>query len=96
MPDIKIIIFAIYLAIVNVLAFDICRTDRHRIDSGTWRYPPSAVIVYSMMGGTAGAILGILAFRYKIRHKAIIAAVSGLFTIQLGVLIFITILHPFS
>lgn len=96
MPDLRIVLLASYLMIVNLLAFIICMTDRRRINSGAWRYPPSAVLVYSFMGGAAGALTGILLFRYKIRHKSILAATSGLLTIHLTILISLIIIHPFS
>lgn len=82
-----------FVAMMNVVTLSICSTDRNRIRGGTWRYPTSAIIIYSLMGGSLGALAGIMLFGYKKKHNHVMQAITGIFVIQITTLCFMLIIN---
>ena len=57
-----------WLAAVNVLAFVLFGLDKWFAVRGMWRISERTLFTVALLGGTAGALLGMSAFRHKTRH----------------------------
>ena len=58
----------IYLLIINLAALKVMATDKKRAVSKLRRVPESVLLTISFIGGSIGALLGMLIFRHKTRH----------------------------
>ena len=58
----------VYLAAVNVLLFAVMGADKRRARRRMRRVPERTLFVLCLMGGGAGGVLGMWAFRHKTRH----------------------------
>ena len=58
-----------WLAAVNVLAFVLFGLDKWFAVRGMWRISERTLFTVALLGGTAGALRGMSAFRHKTRHK---------------------------
>lgn len=54
--------------VINVVAFVIFGIDKSKARRGKWRIPESTLILFSIIGGAAGSLLGMLLFHHKTRH----------------------------
>ncbi|MBS7363616.1 MAG: DUF1294 domain-containing protein [Paludibacteraceae bacterium] len=62
-------ILYIYLAIINVVAFDAYGLDKWKAQKSKWRTPESTLILFAAIGGALGAYAGMKCFRHKTQHK---------------------------
>ena len=60
-----------WLAAVNVLAL-----------RGMWRISERTLFTVALLGGTAGALLGMSAFRHKTRHKTFTLGMPAILLLQ--------------
>lgn len=58
----------IYLAVINLIAFLAMGTDKFKARNAMWRIPEKTLFLLALAGGSAGAILGMFAFRHKTKH----------------------------
>lgn len=56
-----------YLYIVNLLALALFGIDKHRAKHGGQRIPELTLLLVAVIGGSVGAIGGMLSFRHKTR-----------------------------
>jgi uncharacterized membrane protein YsdA (DUF1294 family) len=61
-------VLAAYLIAVNLAAFAVFGADKRRARKDRWRVPERTLFLLALLGGSAGAWLGMLAFRHKTRH----------------------------
>lgn len=61
------LIFAGYLALINLFAFMLFRADKRRAEAGAWRVPETHLLMISFCGGWFGA----KAAQYRLRHKTV-------------------------
>lgn len=62
-------ITAIYLILINVLAFMTMWWDKRRARNDGWRVSEVTLLVMSFIGGAVGLIIGMSRFRHKTRKK---------------------------
>ena len=60
----------IYLAAVNLLDFILMGADKSKAKRGAYRIPEATLLLFAILGGSVGGILGMLLFRHKTRHAA--------------------------
>lgn len=58
----------IYLTIVNLLSFALMGIDKRRAVRDAWRIPERTLFLSAILGGSIGAIAGMLFFHHKTRH----------------------------
>lgn len=63
--DLRFKIIAGYLILVNVIAFIMYGIDKYKAVKGKWRIPEATLICSAVLGGGAGALLGMLAWHHK-------------------------------
>lgn len=77
---------AIYLVAVNLVTFIMYGVDKHKAQSGKWRIPEATLILFSFIGGAAGALLGMLLFHHKTKHPKFYILVPLFLILQLAAL----------
>lgn len=58
-----------YLIIVNLTALVLYGYDKYCARTHRWRISEKALLTSAIIGGSAGAYVGMMAFRHKTRHK---------------------------
>ena len=53
----------IYLALINLVTFFVYGADKRRARQGKWRVPEKTLFLLPLLGGSVGALLGMLVFR---------------------------------
>ena len=71
-----------WLAAVNVLAFVLFGLDKWFAVRGMWRISERTLFTVALLGGTAGALLGMSAFRHKTRHKTFTLGMPAILLLQ--------------
>lgn len=57
-----------YLAAVNLVTFTVYGVDKAKARRGAWRIPEKTLFLLPLLGGSVGALLGMLVFRHKTKH----------------------------
>ncbi len=63
-------IIGIYYICVNVIAFILYGLDKKYAREGRWRIPEKTLLGITMIGGAAGAWIGMQTFRHKTKHMS--------------------------
>ena len=82
-------LFLFYLAAVNAFAFVIYGVDKWKAKTGRWRVPESMLIFLAVIGGGAGALLGMTAFHHKTRKAKFFLGVPVILAAWILGLVFI-------
>lgn len=80
-------ILEIYLIAINLVTFFIYGIDKLKAKRGKWRIPESMLLTLAVVGGSIGALLGMLVFRHKTKHKKSIIGVPLILAAQVALLI---------
>ena len=75
---------ALWLAVVNLVAFALMGLDKRRARRGEWRIPETTLFLPALLGGTLGAIAGMYCFRHKTRHWYFVIGMPLILVIQIG------------
>ena len=62
-----VIIIAVYLLLANMAAFALFGIDKRKAVRGAWRIPEKTLFIAAGVGGSIGALLGMLTFHHKTR-----------------------------
>lgn len=76
------------LLVVNLFAFVLYGVDKQRARKGMWRIPESVLILCAVLGGGAGAYLGMRFFHHKTRKPLFAVGVPFLALVEAGVILF--------
>ena len=58
-----------YLSGINILSFLVFGLDKRKARKDRWRVPEATLLLLAVIGGSAGALLGMVVFRHKTRHN---------------------------
>ena len=58
-----------YLIGINVLAFLLFGIDKWKARRDKWRIPEATLLLFAVLGGSIGALLGMRVFHHKTKHK---------------------------
>ena len=58
----------IYLIVINIASFIVMAADKKHAVKKQRRVPESVLLTLSFIGGSVGALLGMLVFRHKTKH----------------------------
>jgi len=61
-------VLAVYLLVINLIAFLMMGLDKWRAKRDRWRIPEKALFLSALLGGSLGSILGMQVFRHKTQH----------------------------
>lgn len=57
--------FIIYLIIINLITFFTMWMDKRKAKKGKWRIPENTLLLFVLLGGGIGGIVGMYVFRHK-------------------------------
>ena len=77
-------IFYYYLIVVNILAFLLMGIDKSKAKHHRWRIPEKTLFISAIIGGSAGAILGMYTFHHKTKHWYFVAGMPLILVIQIS------------
>ena len=80
---------ALYLLGINLLAFLAFGRDKSLARQGRFRIPEARLLLYAVLGGSAGAWLGMRRFHHKTKKWRFRIAIPALFLVQVGSMIYI-------
>lgn len=86
-----IIIFLVYLLIMNLVGFASMGMDKAKAQKGAWRIPEATLFLIAILGGSIGSILGMQVFRHKTKHWYFAIGMPAIFLVQLALAIFIIV-----
>ncbi len=81
-------IVAGYLLIINVITFVIYGIDKSKAKHDRWRIPESTLISVAIIGGSIGAVLGMLIFHHKTRKPKFFVGVPVIIALQILLAVF--------
>ena len=61
-------LLAVYLLVINLIAFLMMGLDKWRAKHDGWRISEKALFLSALVGGSLGSILGMQVFRHKTQH----------------------------
>ena len=82
-------LFAIYLAVMNVLGVAVMWSDKRRARLHRWRIPEKVLFGVSMLGGSAGTWAGMYLFRHKTKHWYFVVGMPLILVCQAALAIFL-------
>ncbi len=65
--------------LVNLIAFILYGVDKYKAKKQLWRIPEATLLLFSVLGGGMGSLLGMTAFRHKTKHTKFLVTVPILF-----------------
>lgn len=71
-----------YLAALNVFALLLMGIDKVKARRGSWRIPEKALFLSAILGGSLGAMLGMVMFRHKTKHMTFVIGMPLIFLIE--------------
>ena len=57
-----------YFAVITIVAFALMGIDKHKAKKGAYRIPEASLFVTALLGGSIGAVAGMLIFHHKTNH----------------------------
>ncbi len=80
----------IYLVIINLIAFLTFGADKRRARRDKRRVRESTLFLLAVLGGSAGALLGMYVFRHKTRHWYFCVGIPAILILQIALPIIIS------
>lgn len=81
--------FALYLVLVNLVAFFLFGIDKWKARRQKWRIPEKTLFLAAGLGGSFGAGLGMRVFRHKTKHKSFTIGIPLIFVAQCALVILV-------
>lgn len=78
-----------YLLVINLVGFIAYGSDKKRSEKGSWRIKESTLLIFSLIGGGFGSILGMKVYRHKTQKKKFQFGVPILTAISIVIVYFI-------
>ena len=80
----------LYLLLINIITFALYAIDKLNAKTDSWRISERMLIIFSAVGGSVGALLGMYICRHKTRKNKFKIGVPVLLIIQIILIIYIT------
>lgn len=75
-----------YLILINALALLLMRADKQKARRRQWRIPEELLFGTALLGGSAGAVLGMLLFAHKTRKPLFSVGLPVVLILHMGLL----------
>lgn len=73
-----------YVLAVNLTGFFLMGADKRRAKRRARRIPERTIFLWALLGGSAGAVLGMWLFRHKTRHWYFLLGLPAILLLQLA------------
>lgn len=83
MADLTYLLY-IYLAAANIVSFVMFGIDKSRAKRRAWRISEAALLISAAVGGSVGAIAGMIVFRHKTKHLKFLIGLPLILIIHLA------------
>ena len=80
---------AVYLAVINLATFIVYGADKRRARKGKWRVPERTLFLLPLLGGSVGALLGMLVFHHKTRHWYFVWGIPAILLAQIALAVWL-------
>ena len=71
-----------YLSVINFTTWAAYGLDKGRAKSGQWRIPERTLLLLALIGGSLGALAGMIMFRHKTRKAKFFISVPVMFVVH--------------
>ena len=71
-----------YLSVINFTTWAAYGLDKGRAKSGKWRIPERTLLLPALIGGSLGALAGMIMFRHKTRKAKFFISVPVMFVVH--------------
>ena len=71
-----------YLSVINFTTWAAYGLDKGRAKSGKWRTPGRTLLLLALIGGSLGALAGMIMFRHKTRKAKFFISVPVMFVVH--------------
>ena len=61
-------IILIYIILINIITLVLYAADKAKAKKKKWRIPEATLILFAFIGGSIGALIGMLGLRHKTQH----------------------------
>ena len=78
----------LYYLCMNIIAFILYGLDKKYSREGRWRIPEKTLLGIAMIGGAAGAWIGMQTFRHKTKHLSFRVLVPVVVLVHVGIIVF--------
>ena len=78
---------SIYIILINLIAFVVFGIDKRKARKGQWRVPESTLFILALIGGSIGALTGMLVFRHKTKHRKFTIGIPLILALQIALLV---------
>ena len=86
------IILIVYIIFINFLGIASMASDKIRAMEHRYRIPESVLLLFAVMGGSIGSILGMMLFHHKTRKTKFRFGLPLILMVQIGLIV---LLHSF-
>ena len=86
-------LFAIYLAVMNVIGVAVMWSDKRRARRHRWRIPEKVLFGVSLLGGSVGTWAGMYLFRHKTKHWYFVVGMPLILVCQAALAIYLVHLY---
>lgn len=83
----KILLF--YLVMINLAAFGLMAADKHRARRHRWRIPERTLFAAALLGGSLGAIAGMVLCRHKTKHWYFVVGMPLILAVQVALCVWL-------
>ncbi|MBQ1516929.1 MAG: DUF1294 domain-containing protein [Clostridia bacterium] len=77
-------IAAVYIVLINIMAFIVYGIDKAKAKQNKWRIPEKVLIIFAILCGSIGAILGMIVFHHKTRKPKFYVGVPIIIVLQIA------------
>lgn len=89
MDMVKLKYFLIYYLVINIIGFLSMGIDKYKAKHDMWRTPEKTLLLYGLLGGSAGSYLGMKLFHHKTLHPQFKYGIPLLFVVNVVCIYFI-------
>lgn len=89
MPPYFHYILAIYLIIINIIAFALMGIDKKRARNKEWRISEATLFVTALLFGSLGSNIGMRVFHHKTKHWYFVIFMPLIMVVQVVILAFV-------
>jgi len=86
-------IIFIYLLLMNLMGFAVMGIDKYKAKKHLWRIPEKTLFLFSVLGGSAGALLGMYFFHHKTRHWYFVIGMPAILIAQSALILYLALFY---